>query len=177
MRLIQILLSLVPIITSGQTLEKASASGDTSINLYAFVGEKISVVDFDSNKKFRNENPPEIDSVTGDTIMMKMRIFMDAAFIAKYRVVHEVYNHLSVDTVEFEVYDHWGRPHFEKYQTVLLYISKSEDGLRYVHQKYQYDELRKNRMNLWVGRRGESLRALFDKKRKSVFISRGVFPK
>ena len=88
----------MPVITNCQTLEKASASVDSSINLYAFVGEKISIVAFDPNKKFRNENPPEIDSVTGDTIMMKMKIFMDAAFIAKYRVVREVYNHLSIDT-------------------------------------------------------------------------------
>jgi len=177
MWLIPILLILLPVITSCQTLETASASVDTSINLYAFVGKRISIVAFDPTKRFRNENPPKIDSLTGDTIVMKMRIYMDQAFIAKYRVVQEVYNRLSVDTVEFEVYDHWGMPHFEKYQTVLLYISKSEDGLRYVHQKYQFDELRKTRKNFWVGKRGESLQALFDKKRTSVFISRGVFPK
>ena len=166
---------LIPAIADCQTNSYHQPIVDTSVNLYAFVGEKISIVEFDPNAEFRKANPPEIDSLTGDTISIKMRILMDNALIAKYRVIHEVFNRLSVDTIEFEVYDHWGRPSFEQYKTVLLYISRSEDGKRYIHQKYQFDRLKKTGANTWIGTNNSSLISLFNKKKDTVFKARGLF--
>ncbi len=69
--------------------EKRNLLIDTSVNLYAFVGEKISVMQYDPNS---NSNTPisiEIDETTGDTITMRKRSFvMDNAFEAKYRFWH-----------------------------------------------------------------------------------------
>ncbi|WP_064966747.1 hypothetical protein [Tenacibaculum ovolyticum] len=92
---------------------------DESINLKVFIGEKILVNEFDPNK---NNEKKVIDSITGDTIIRKTYV-MDRGFLAKYKVVQNVFNDLKTDTIEFLVYDHYGRPEFENYENVLLYIS------------------------------------------------------
>ncbi len=149
--------------------EKRNLLIDTSVNLYAFVGEKISVMQYDPNS---NSNTPisiEIDETTGDTITMRKRSFvMDNAFEAKYRVLQAVYNELKVDTIVFKAFDHYGRPAFENYSTVLLYVSKSKDGSHYFHQKYQFDPLVKSKDGTWKGRNGQSLDKLFNAKKNSI---------
>ena len=100
---------------------------------------------------------------------------MDNAFDAKYKIIQPVFNDLRTDTVVFKAFDHYGRPAFEKYSTVLLYISKSENGDYYFHQKYQFDPLYKKKNNSWVGKNGESVQELFDLKKKTVFKARGIF--
>jgi len=142
-----------------------------SINLFVFIGEKILVTEFDPNL---NNKTIEIDSITGDTIIHTIRV-MDAGFNAKYKVVKNVYNNLKTDTIDFVAYDHYGRPGFEKFKTVLLYISKSDDGKYYFHQKYQYDPLIKTRKGIWNGRNRESISELFNSK-KELFKARGIFP-
>lgn len=111
---------------------------DDSVNLFAFVGKKISVTQFDPNA----ERPEKIviDSVTREKTVWKT-YSMDAGFRCKYVVLRNVFNKLQKDTVDFIAYDHYGRPGFEDCETVLLYISKSKDGTHFFHQKYQYDEL------------------------------------
>lgn len=112
-----------------------------SINLFAFVGKKISVTEFDPNE---NKIEKIIDAETGDTIITE-RYVMDYGFKCKYLVIINIYNKLNKDTIEFIAYDHYGRPGFENYDTVLLYISKSENGDYYFHRKYQFDEIFKNK--------------------------------
>lgn len=92
---------------------------DDSVNLYVFIGEKISVIEFDPNE---NNTLIEIDSITGDTIR-RMSYVMDNGFKNKYKVVKNVFNDLKTDTIEFVAYDHYGRPGFENYNNVILYIS------------------------------------------------------
>lgn len=111
---------------------------NSNINLYAFVGKKISIQEFDPNAD--KAERVETDSVTGEKIVWKS-VSMDGAFKCKYLVVEKIFNDLKIDTIEFVAYDHYGRPGFENYESVLLYISKTKDGKGYFQQKYQYDPI------------------------------------
>ncbi|MBO0322963.1 hypothetical protein J0X14_11710 [Muricauda sp. CAU 1633] len=144
---------------------------DDSVNLYAFVGEKVSIVEIDANEYNKRI---EIDSITGDTII-RMTYVMDNAFKAKYKVIKNVFNSVDLDTVEFIVYDHYGRPQFEDLQNVLLYVSLNEERGVYYHQKYQFDAVEKNRHSEWKGEKGQSLQELFLKRKQEVLINRGLF--
>ena len=146
---------------------------DSSINLFAFVAQKISLEEFDPN--YKQPIKVEVDSTTGDTIVTKRSFIMDNAFEVKYKIIQAVFNDLKTDTIVFKAYDHYGRPAFEMYSTVLLYISKSEDGSYYFHQKYQFDPLYKTKNRSWTGKNGESLQKLFNIKKKTVFKERGIF--
>lgn len=118
-----------------------------NINLYAFVGKKISVTEFDPNEKQEDVQTGryEIDEETGDTKIVKKSYVMDRAFKCKYQVIRKMFNYLETDTVEFIAYDHYGTLGFAKRDTVILYLSKSKDGSHYFHQKYQYDQVYINR--------------------------------
>lgn len=118
---------------------------NTSINLYAFVGKKISITEFDPNE---NNDIEEygIDDETGDSIkIVHKKYIMDRAFRCKYQMIEKMFNHLENDTIEFVAYDHYGTPGFAENDTVILYISRSEDGSHYFHQKYQYDHVFKDK--------------------------------
>ena len=99
-------------------------------NLLVFVGEKISV------EEFEPDLGPDV-------------ILMDGAFKAKYRVLDVVYGEYSEQTIEFEAYDHYGRPGFEPHKNVLLFVSR--DGDRYFHQKYQYFPVFRTLSGVWAG--------------------------
>lgn len=116
-----------------------------SINLYAFVGKKISVTEFNPNAEKRDVEYG-IDDETGDSItIIQEKYIMDRAFLCKYQVIKNMFNHLENDTVEFTAYDHYGTPGFAESDTVILYISTSKDSSHYFHQKYQYDRVFKNK--------------------------------
>lgn len=66
---------------------------DDSKNLYAFIGEKISVTEFDTNE--HNERT-EIDSITGYNMIYKSYV-MDNGFICKYHVTTNLYNQIEKD--------------------------------------------------------------------------------
>jgi hypothetical protein len=76
------------------------------------------------------------------------RFSMDSKFQARYKVLRNVYGHLPTDTVQFTAYDHYGRPPFSKYQTVLLFVSEYCQEL--IHQKYQYFPLYRTAGNHWA---------------------------
>lgn len=99
-------------------------------NLIAFVGEKLSVEQFE----------PNVDPG---------RVLMDVAFKARYRVLDVVYGDFKNDLIDFEAYDHYGRPAFEKHKFVFLFVSK-HDG-RFFHQKYQYFPVFKTSSGSWAG--------------------------
>ena len=146
---------------------------DESVNLYAFIGEKISVTQFDPNK---NNERIRIDSITGDTIRM-VTIVMDNGFKNKYKVVKNVFNDLKSDIIEFVAYDHYGRPSFENHKNVILYISLDKKTGNYYHQKYQFDPIKKTKSGTWKGLNGESIESLFKKKKNGVLTARGLFGK
>lgn len=147
-------------------------SKDNTVNLYAFIGEKISVTEFDPNEI--NTDRLEVDSITGDTLINK-RYIMDLGFICKYKVIKSIFNELKTDTIEFIAYDHYGRPGFENYENSILYLSLSQDSTHYFHQKYIFDALTKNSNGKWKGMNGESVEELFNKQKNGIFTTREVF--
>lgn len=158
--------------------KKNSYLKDEKINLFAFVGEKISIQEFDPNK---NSIVKEYDSIQKDTILRKKYV-MDRAFRVKYKVLKNVFNDLKTDEIEFIVYDHYGKPNFEKSKNVMLYISKSSKGNYYFHQKYQYDEVYKDKNGNLFGyvqnnkskkKKNVNLLTLFENKKNGIF--KGLF--
>ena len=154
------------------------------VNLFAFVGKKISVIEFDPNKEQIGKKI--YDSLTGDTIIRKSYI-MDGGYHCKYVIIKNVFNNPKIDTIDFVAYDHYGNPAFSKYEITLLYISKSQNGNYYFHQKYQFDYLENNSEGKFYGYTYEkkerkkriifknkkiaSLEDLFTKKKEEVFKS------
>ena len=136
---------------------------NVNINLFAFIGEKISIEEFDPN--VTKEKKIEIDPDTGDTIIRKYYV-MDRAFKLKYKVLKNLYNDLKVDTVEFVAYDHYGKPNFAEFKNVILYISKSQDDKYYFHQKYQFNAIYKTKENEWIGLLNFGNRFLIDEGKK-----------
>ncbi|WP_281321930.1 hypothetical protein [Flavobacterium aestivum] len=144
------------------------------INLFAFIGEKVSIEEFDPNK---NNAVKVYDPVEKDSIL-KIKHVMDRAFRVKYKILKNIFNDLKTDTIEFIVYDHYGTPNFEKYKNVILYISKSSVGNYYYLQKYQYDVVYKDDKDNWFGysqnvkskkKKKISLETIFNNKRNNVF--------
>lgn len=142
-----------------------------SINLYAFIGEKISVTQFDPNS---TKEQTEIDTLTGEEIVHKS-IVMDYAFNVKYKVIKNVFNNLKTDTINFVVFDHYGPPKFENYQSVLLYISYNKEKKTYYHQKYIFDIVTKDSNGKWMEISGKNLKDIFEEKQKGVFKARDIF--
>ncbi|MDY3339519.1 hypothetical protein PG279_10080 [Riemerella anatipestifer] len=108
-------------------------------NLFVFIGQKISVTEFDPNSNSEKIIGTEIDEETGDTLTISRKSYvMDEAYACKYTILKNLFNKISKDTVEFNAYDHYGRPNFENFENVILYLSKNENG-KFFHQKYIYD--------------------------------------
>lgn len=111
-------------------LTPAPARADEQENLFVFVGEKLSL------EQFRPELPPNV-------------LMMDAAFKARFRVVHAVYGRYDGAAIEFDAYDHYGVPPFGRYAHSLLFVSR--DGERWVQQKYQALPVFRTRGGEWNG--------------------------
>ncbi|MBE9586082.1 hypothetical protein IM792_16635 [Mucilaginibacter sp. JRF] len=109
------------------TTHVCSAQNDS---LYVFVGEKISVEEF--KPVLDTTRPPDLPP--GDFLSP---IISDYAFKAKYKIIKNVHNKFDKDTIEFDVYDHMGKPSFAAYKNVLLFVILEADGKLY-HFKYQY---------------------------------------
>ncbi len=155
---------------------------DKSVNLFAFVGKKISVIEFDPNAE--KEEKTSIDSISGEKKIDRSYV-LDLGFRCKYLIQKNIFNKLETDTIDFIAYDHYGRPNFEKSEFVLLYISKSQKGNYYVHRKYQFDYLERDSNGLFYGymhtiknskkhikyknKRVASLEILFKEKKKEFF--------
>jgi len=112
------------------TLVCLSLFGQTKKDsLYVFVGKKIEVVGF-KQKLDSNEIP------------------FDRAFKAKYQVIQNLYGSYRKDTIEFEAYDHYGKPAFSQYEYVLLFVSNYNGNL--YHEKYQYFDVYKTKNGRWA---------------------------
>ena len=99
--------------------------------LYAFVGAKLSLEPLD----------PKYSNGT---------ILMDNAFKAKYKILQDVYGDYKGDTIEFDVYDHYGKPAFSSFENVLLYVVEEEDGKLY-HEKYLFSPVFQTKEGKWAG--------------------------
>jgi len=108
----KIFIKLVP-----EACEQRFVCTEKSTQLYAFIGEKISV---------KYVNPYYCDG----------SISFDGQFECEYKVIRNIHGKLQTDTVKFTAYDHYGTPHFSKYQYVLLFLG--DYCGRLFHEKYQY---------------------------------------
>jgi len=119
-------------------------------NLFAFIGNKISVIEYDPNTDSEKVIGIEIDEETGDTLTVKRKSWvMDQAFNCKYSIEKNLLNKISQDTINFKAFDHYGRPQFEKFDNVILYLSKNQNK-EYYHQKYIHDPVFKIN-GKWIG--------------------------
>ena len=116
-----------------------SAFGQTQRDsLIVFVGEKIEV-------KYIEKPSRETIIEGNDTII---RVIMDSEYLAKYKILQLVHGSYKFDTIEFTVYDHYGKPAFSKHQTVLLFVSEYNGKL--YHEKYQYFDLYMTEIGKWA---------------------------
>ncbi len=122
-----------------------------SINLFVFVGEKISIEEFDPNAgKPEKDTVIELDERGGWIKRIGTNWIMDRAFRLKYRVLKKLYNDVKTDTVEFVAYDHYGEPPFAKFNTIILYLGRDEKNSSYYHKKYSYNPIYKSKDKEWV---------------------------
>lgn len=148
--------------------EADSNTDDSSANLYAFIGKKISTTQFDPNK----ENQLfEVDSISGDTIHYYV---MDYAFKNSYKVLENVYNDLKKDTINFISYEHYDYPIQEDYENALLYIYLDKERAQYYQLKYLVDPVEKAKDGSWNGLKNETIEELFKTKKKEL-AKRGFF--
>ncbi|MFO7745171.1 MAG: hypothetical protein R6V36_07295 [Psychroflexus sp.] len=143
---------------------------DKSVNLYAFIGEKISVQNFEREPS----ESKKIMGKDGDSVV-QTTIYFDQRFRAKYKVIRNVFNDLETDTIEFFAYDHYGRPAFENFENSILYLSLNKEKNQYYLQKYQFDPVKRTKSGTWKGLNGKSIEKLFKKKQNGVFAARGLF--
>ncbi|WP_156825772.1 hypothetical protein [Lewinella cohaerens] len=162
-------LLLTMVLSCNSIKQELFYEANDEVNLYSFIGEKISLTEFNPDERY---NEIKVDTLTGDTTSYGGR-FMDRAFDAKYLVVEEVFNDLGVDTIDFVVFNHYGRPLFEENEYVLLHLSSFEGG--FFLQKYQYDIVEKNQVGIWKVEEGKTIKELFLKKKNGVFKARDIF--
>jgi hypothetical protein len=119
-------LILITISLFFSTLCRSQTIDDT---LFVFIGEKISIK--------RIYPKPDSNSV----------IFYEG-YKAKYKIIKSIYGQCSSDTIEFEAYDHYGKPPFSKYENVMLFVTKHEGKL--YHEAYQYFDVYKTKNGRWA---------------------------
>jgi len=116
-------------------------------SLIVFVGQKLKVENYPEE-----ENQWIIDSIMirgKDTITAKhVSMSMDQRFKAKYKILNLVHGSYQADTIEFTVYDHYGKPAFSKFEHVLLFVSYYNGKL--YHEKYQYFDVYKAKNGKWA---------------------------
>lgn len=130
MRPFRCLLTIVPLILAANTYaQPGKTAGQCGQNLgdslLVFIGTKIEV----------KEMP--VDPAA-----------FDAVFKATYQVLEIFCGDYNGYEITFTVYDHYGRPDFENYDTVLLFVSRYKG--KYYHEKYLFHPLYKAKDGQWA---------------------------
>jgi hypothetical protein len=115
-------------------------------SLIVFVGEMIEVKY--SPEKMKEATPDTIIRNGKKVVVRPVTISMDSRYVAKYRMLQIVYGAYKEDTIEFVVYDHYGKPAFSNYKTVLLFVSYYNGKL--YHEKYQFFDVYKTSNDRWA---------------------------
>lgn len=131
---------LLVLLTSAIAPASAQEAGDFVIvqprqgeQLLAFVGRKQSVRDITEQLRRKSQDA----------------LLLDGFFRAKYRVEQVVYGEYAGDVIEFTAADHYGRPRFEQFEHVMLFVSAADDG-GYFHEKYQFYPVFRTRSGAWA---------------------------
>jgi hypothetical protein len=132
-----IFLTFTALISFGQTKKDS---------LYVFVGEKIEVKEWPQPKTIESIDTTIVNGNT--TISKRVSLSMDGRFIAKYKILQQVYGKFKADTIEFLAFDHYGTPAFSKYKYVMLFVSNYNGKL--YHEKYQFFDVYKTKDGRWA---------------------------
>lgn len=97
--------------------------------LYVFIGKKI-----------------KLDPA--DKIIYCDRISMDSKFKAEYQILKNIYGDFPSDTINFDVYDHYGNPGYIDLETVILYVFKNCEEL--IQVKYLYNTVYLDDNKEWI---------------------------
>jgi hypothetical protein len=111
-------------------------------SLIVFVGEIIEV------KYWPEEKKPIDTFIVGKDTSYAISISMDSRYFAKYKVLKLIHGTYKADTIEFTVFDHYGKPYFSRFTNVLLFVSII-DGKLY-HSKYQFFSLYLTKKGKWA---------------------------
>ena len=111
-------------------LAGAAPADDRSSDLVVFVGERIEV------RQVADTPPPGVLS-------------LDLKFEARYEVHTVIFWAYTASEIRFTAFDHYGRPAFTDYDTVMLYVSKYDGQL--FHQKYQFSPVYRTANGRWAG--------------------------
>lgn len=153
------LILYIVILTSSCNILKRENATDNEI--YAFVGEKISVKEIKSNTlklRFIDNNK--------DTLFKK-RIAYEKRFLAKYLVNKNIYNSIHKDTVEFVTFNENGEiPNFINDKFTLFFIAKTADGILYTPGG-NYTRITKKRKKFFT-LSGESINSVVFSKLDSI---------
>ena len=115
-------------------------------SLLVFVGEKIDVKYSPEEKK---ESPVDTIIKGKDTSYVRhVPLSFDSRYVVKYKVLQLINGSYKQDTIEFIAFDHYGKPAFSEYKTVLLFVSHYKGEL--IHEKYQYFDLYLTTDNKWA---------------------------
>ena len=107
---------------------------ETDDGLLVFIGEKISVEEFEVEDRSR-----EVTLDTGEVITVVPLGIFDSRADAHYRILEIIRGEYDGDEIKFTAWDHYGRFSFAGPDYVLIYVWKTDKG--YVHAKYTYDEV------------------------------------
>lgn len=99
-------------------------------NLYIFIGEKVSM------------------NYEADPYYCNVYSLDDGGIKSVYKIKEKIYGDYPKDTIEFKAYDHYGRPMFGYYDTVLLFVSEYCGKL--YQEKYQFFDLYKTKDGRWA---------------------------
>ena len=111
------------------------------MDVIAFVGRKIS---------FDEQNKPEFVSITlpNGEIVEKLIPSWDSRYEARYEVLSVVHGDINSPWVDFEVYDHYGRPGLPNIPVPLVFLVRVDD--RWVQSKYNNYSLSKTTDDDWA---------------------------
>lgn len=124
-----ILREKIKIVLEPEKCEEYIPCKEENPKLCVFIGKKINV-DYSKRKYYCN------------------RISLDSKFDAEYKIVENLYGDFKKDTINFVVYDHYGKPGFSEYENVILYVAEYCGEL--VHVKYQYNNVYKTKNGKWA---------------------------
>lgn len=144
--------------SSDTKLVNNATNGDTSVNLYAFIGEKISVKQYIAIPN----NKTDISTSSNSKFVSCQNGVPQNLYEVKYKILKNVFNEYITDADSILTYKSYRYPEFKKHNTVILYFSKTNSG-SYYYQGF-YDVVHKNSKGIWLGKNGKSPQQLLEEK-------------
>jgi len=119
-------------------------------NLYVIVATKIKLEELKLNINTKSHDDFLRKYGIIDSLGRGKDVQFDIShYRAKYKIIRNLYNKIETDTVEFVNTSWYGRPPFEKFDYVVLYLYKNKNGV-FLSGHYMFDIAYKINHN-WYG--------------------------